>query len=189
MSKAKKDRYKKVGDHRLIEIRVKTAPQLFDNRDPAPFWERDLSDDFVDYISSAAKEIPLKSSLKIVIHIDAPETSDLTRDNIIEAIKSQTAYQTELQERSLHDHVRRGQWVLLLGAVILAVCLGLATTIADEPPPTRLLTMAKEGLIIVGWVSIWRPVEVLLYDWWPIYDRLRLLRKLLNTEIEIHFGK
>ena len=189
MSKAKKDRYKKVGDHRLIEIRVKTATQLFDNRDPAPFWERDLSDDFTEYISSAAKEIPFKSAIKIVIHIDAPETSDLTRNDIIEAIKSQTAYQTELQERNLHEHVRRGQWVLLFGALILATCLGLSTTIADDPTPTRWLAMAKEGLIIIGWVSIWRPVEVLLYDWWPIYDRLRLLRKLLNTEIDVNFGK
>jgi hypothetical protein len=48
--------------------------------------------------------------------------------------------------------------------------------------------MLKEGLIIIGWVSMWRPMELLLFDWLPIYDKLRLLRKLLSTEIDIQFG-
>lgn len=25
-----------------------------------------------------------------------------------------------------------------------------------------------EGLIILGWVANWRPIEVFLYDWWPL---------------------
>jgi hypothetical protein len=38
-----------------------TAHQLFDERDPAPFRERDLSADAVDYIVGAAEEIPAQS--------------------------------------------------------------------------------------------------------------------------------
>jgi hypothetical protein len=26
----------------------------------------------------------------------------------------------------------------------------------------------REGLLIGGWVAMWRPIEVFLYDWWPI---------------------
>ena len=36
----------------------------------------------------------------------------------------------------------------------------------------------KQGRVIMGWVALWRPLEIFLYDWWPIcaeaklYDRL-----------------
>ena len=42
----------------------------------------------------------------------------------------------------------------------------------------RLGEISKESLLIGGWVAMWRPLEVFLYDWWPIrleaqlYDRL-----------------
>jgi hypothetical protein len=93
-----------------------------------------------------------------------------------------------LQEQHLKDFVRRGQLVLLLGMAVLSICLGISTSIPD-PAPSRLLSMLKEGLVIIGWVSMWRPMELLLFDWLPIYDKLRLLRKLLATEIDIYFGK
>ena len=38
--------------------------------------------------------------------------------------------------------------------------------------------LIRESLLIGGWVAMWRPLEVFLYDWWPlvgertIYDRL-----------------
>jgi hypothetical protein len=25
----------------------------------------------------------------------------------------------------------------------------------------------REGFLIGGWVAMWRPLEVFLYDWWP----------------------
>jgi hypothetical protein len=36
----------------------------------------------------------------------------------------------------------------------------------------------RESFVIGGWVALWRPLEIFLYDWWPIraeaqrYDRL-----------------
>ena len=49
-SSSSRKRYRTSGDKSLIEVRVKNAQQLFDVRDPAPFRERDLDDDFVEYI-------------------------------------------------------------------------------------------------------------------------------------------
>ena len=27
--------------------------------------------------------------------------------------------------------------------------------------------IVDEGLLILGWVAMWKPLELLLYDWWP----------------------
>ncbi len=45
--------------------------------------------------------------------------------------------------------------------------------------------LISEGFLILGWVAMWRPVEVLLYDWWPLARRLALLRCLAAISIEV----
>jgi hypothetical protein len=45
--------------------------------------------------------------------------------------------------------------------------------------------MIEEGLIILGWVANWRPIEIFLYDWWPIVRHRNLLLRLANAEVAI----
>ena len=49
--------YRRDGGRVCIDIRVRTAAQLFDGRDPAPFLERDLDQHAVEYILDAADEV------------------------------------------------------------------------------------------------------------------------------------
>ena len=50
-------------------LKVRHSRQLFDGRDPAPFRERDLDEDAVEYFLAAAHEIPRKQPLSIVVTI------------------------------------------------------------------------------------------------------------------------
>jgi hypothetical protein len=43
----------------------------------------------------------------------------------------------------------------------------------------------KEGLTIIGWVAMWRPLEIYLYRWWPIRHLGRIYRKLGEIPVEI----
>ncbi|CAN5622168.1 hypothetical protein BH10BDE1_BH10BDE1_09390 [soil metagenome] len=182
----KKHRYRQSGGKSLIEIRIKTAQQLFDARDPAPFRERDLDDDFVDYIVSAAREAKRKTPLKILIYIEEAESADLPRQSIQEAITTFFAYQTDRQHNDLKSFMRRAQVFLVIGLGILATCLGLVQNFF-KPGEYGALGILREGLVIFGWVSIWKPLELILYDWYPLYEKLRFNRKLLRSEIEIKF--
>src|SRR5687767_10788337 len=51
-------RYRSENGRSCIDLKVRHSRQLFDNRDPAPFYERDLDDDAVTYLLDAAQEIP-----------------------------------------------------------------------------------------------------------------------------------
>jgi len=48
--------------------------------------------------------------------------------------------------------------------------------------PAAMSTPSRESLTIVGWVAMWRPVEIFLYDWWPLVRRIRVYKNLLNLE-------
>lgn len=180
-------RYKKYQGKRWIEVRVKSPLQLFDSRDPAPFHERDLDDDFIEYIVSAAREFSYSSILKIIIYIEEPEEKNLPQPFIKEAIHSFLAYQIDLQRGVLRSFVKRTQIFLVIGILILVACLMAAQSI-EVPTPPGAYGILREGLIIFGWVSIWKPIEVSLFDWYPLYEKIRFYRKLLNTELDIRFG-
>ena len=38
---------------------------------------------------------------------------------------------------------------------------------------------------IGGWVAMWRPIEVFLYDWWPIRREARLYDRLAVMPVRI----
>jgi len=56
------------------------------------------------------------------------------------------------------------------------------------PNPLGVLGILREGIIIFGWVSIWKPIELMLFDWIPLFEKVRLNKKILETEIDIHFS-
>lgn len=183
----KKYRYKHAEGKRWIEVRVKSSQQLFDARDPAPFRERDLDDDFVEYILSSVREFTISSPLKIVIYVEETETNDLPKDSIREAIRSYFAYKIDLQRGELKAFMKQAQLFLFIGLIVLATCLGIAQSLTIPSPPGAL-GILREGIVIFGWVSIWKPIELILFDWYPLFEKIRFYKKLLGTEIDIRFA-
>ena len=51
-----------------------------------------------------------------------------------------------------------------------------------ENPVQRLV---EESLLILGWVANWRPLEIFLYDWWPLARRRDLYRRLAAAAVEL----
>ncbi len=65
---------------------------------------------------------------------------------------------------------------------MLVVFLTLAELTVSLPsgPPREIL---REGLVITGWAAMWRPLEVLLYDWWPLVDERRQVSRMLEAPV------
>jgi hypothetical protein len=49
--------------------------------------------------------------------------------------------------------------------------------------------IVAEGLLIVGWVAMWRPLEIFLYEWWPIRRRCWILAKLAKISVIVRGTK
>ena len=73
---------------------------------------------------------------------------------------------------------------LAIGIMFLIACLVLRRALVIRSLPTDRAVIG-EGLLILGWVAMWRPVEVLLDDWWPLARRRALLRRLAAIPIEV----
>jgi BON domain len=70
---------------------------------------------------------------------------------------------------------------LLIGLIALAGATALGDFFASLMKGSRIGEILRESLTIGGWVSMWRPLEVFLYDWWPIRNEARLSDRLATT--------
>jgi hypothetical protein len=48
-----------------------------------------------------------------------------------------------------------------------------------------VLRILGEGLLILGWVAMWGPLDVFLYGWWPIVGRCRILERLAVVDVDL----
>jgi hypothetical protein len=168
-----------------IELRVDRLAQLFHSLDPYPFRERDLDKEAEDYIVSWARELETDQPLKIVVHAPTNEAQTKAAAELHEALARYFAYRAESVQRELNELFRVGWRSLASGMAVLAACLFSAHFLAGyffQPPVQRLV---EESLLILGWVANWRPIEIFIYDWWPIVRRRNLYRRLAEARVEI----
>ena len=183
---SRRARYRVEDGRSCIDLNVRHSRQLFDGRDPAPFRERDLDEDVVEYLIEAAQEIPRKQSLKIVVTISEEPEPRLVPDVIVEAVREHFIHERGQIGRRLGEHVRRGRMFLSIGLAMLVVFLTLAE-LTVSLPSGPLRDILREGLVITGWVAMWRPLEVLLYDWWPLVDERRQVSRMLEASVSIRY--
>jgi hypothetical protein len=168
-----------------IELRVKEIGQIFHTLDPLPFRERDLDSGVEEYIVGWAGEIAGDHEISIIVHLPTAEAQRTEALHIEEVIRNYFAYRSKVLGWELRDLFRTGRVSLVIGLAVLAVCIALGKGAGDLLGTDYLGRFLEEGLIILGWVANWRPVQIFLYDWWPIVRRRRLYRRLSLVQVKI----
>jgi len=169
----------------LIEIRVNDIAQLFHTLDPFPFREKDLAGEAEDYIVRWAREMPGNRPFKIVVHIPDNEPQKGASRDFVEAFNRYFGGRAAVVQRDLNELFRIGRRSLLIGASILAVCFLLAHLAGNHLTETAFKRLTEESFLILGWVANWRPLEIFLYDWWPLAHRRDLYNRLSVATVEL----
>lgn len=169
-----------------IQIRVREIGQIFHTLDPLPFRERDLDAGVEEYILGWAGEFAEEHEISIIVHLPPAEARRDEAGHIEEAIRNYFAYRSKVLGWDLRDLFRTGRASLSIGLAVLASCIVLGKGASGFLGAGYVGRFFDEGLIILGWVANWRPVEIFLYDWWPIVRRRRLYRRLSVARVKIH---
>lgn len=168
----------------VIEVRLLELKQLFNSFDPSPFRERDLNSDAADFIVGWARETPRDKRFALRVHLEqliGPEAPEVLGIAVREYFKSRAAG-CRLQLRQLF---RVGRISLIIGVLFLGGCLILSDLTEEMFRGWRFARLVQESLVIGGWVAMWRPLEIFLYEWWPIRSEARLNERLSIMPVEI----
>ena len=171
-----------------ISLRLREIGQLFNSMDPTPFHHRDLDPEAEKFIESWAQEFPSGSRFLLLIHLEKkPADGDATA-LLSEAIHNFFGYEAQMADRELRRLLRLGRTSLLVGLGFLTLCtLGAKAlgALGDGP----YLEILRQGLVIAGWVAMWRPIQIFLYEWWPITRRRSMLHNLSRAQVRVVEGQ
>lgn len=167
-----------------IDLHLREVAQLFDSLDPCPFYERDLDADAEAYIVASTRELPQRPQA-IVIYVDRSNGEADEARNLETAIHEHFARKLELATRELHVLLHRGWISLLIGLAFLGTLLVLSEAVVQRLTPGPLASVLRESLLIGGWVALWRPLEIFLYDWWPIVGKRRTYAVLASVPVSV----
>lgn len=174
--------YRREGDWNLVELKVSSPAQLFNSLDPAPFRERDLDANAAAYLVDAMRELHGHRHVKVVIHLPQPG-DPATAGTIAEAIHNFFRYREQAARLALRRVLRLGRASLLVGLLFLVCCtLVWRFVFTGDDVVDRIFS---EGFLIIGWVAMWRPLEILLYEWWPVLSDARLYARLAGLPVEV----
>jgi hypothetical protein len=167
-----------------IEVFVDRIEQLFNSMDPSPFHERDLDDDAEEFIVSWAQEFPPRDPVSLLVHVNQLPAHRNAQRLVETAVHNYFSYRVKLNRLEFRHLLKQGRTNLIIGLIFLGGCL-LTSELLLRQEPRSLSIIARESLIIAGWVAMWRPIRIFLYDWWPVLRLSHLYEKLSRMHVEV----
>lgn len=172
-------------DRATLEIHVAQSKQLFNAMDAAPFRERDLDPNAEAFIVGWAEETFPGQPLGLIVRLGrrsaTPDDVCMLRDAVHEHFR-QRASATRRQLRRLF---RVGRISLLIGVAFVAAAIVFGEFVAGLMSKESYGSIVKESFAIGGWVALWRPMQIFLYDWWPIRAEARLHDRLSEMDVRV----
>lgn len=173
-------------DCELIEVHVTELRLLFNPIDPSPPREKDLDSRAEEFILAWARAAKRNARLALQVDVDTagrPDEASTVRDAVHEFFRQRSLSAS----RRLSQLFRIGRTSLLIGISFLAAAVTAAGLVDRALGQTAFGALLRESLVIGGWVALWRPLEIFLYDWWPILAERRLYDRLSGMPVKTTF--
>ena len=162
----------------MIEVHVADLQQLFNSLDPTPFRKRDLDPQAEEFIAGWARELDADKPIGLVVHVDTGEPTHDQVNTLNEAVRDFFGERASRSRQRLRQLFKVGRISLVIGLLFLTASIAVGDMIASMLEDSGFAGVVRESLLIGGWVAMWRPLEIFLYDWWPIRAEARLMNRL-----------
>lgn len=165
-----------------IILRLDTIDQLVEIRPPSPFPTSRLRKEAEQYIVERLTELPSTSTPKLIIAL--PRSAAADARHVTESVHQHFAFRRGEAEKRL-TRVRQLGWrTLVIGIVFLSATILIVEIMKRYLPTGNLASLVEGGLTILAWVALWRPGELLLYEWYPFHRDAKLFSRLEHAGIE-----
>jgi len=156
------------------------APE-FDAFSDQPFYGSGL-DEIIKEVKNTNRRSEFKISLFLPAGSIAPELTGKTRLAL-------DRYCTHMVEESRRETALlrwEGFEALQTGLVFMAICLSISLYISKQAwIPELIQTFIGQGLSVVAWVSMWKPIDIFLYQWWPHWHTRFVFQKIKRAELVV----
>lgn len=165
----------------VVEVAVGDPGQLFEPLDASPAAHRHLEEKVEQFILREAEE-RRAGEYALVVRVPAAAISSADEMTLGEGIRHHFGHRADEESARLRALIRDGRRDVMIGLVFLFIC-GLAGLFALRLLPRALGIFVEQGVLILGWVALWRPVDLFLYELRPLRRRRDLLKALARMDV------
>lgn len=167
-----------------VRIHILELAQLYNSLDPSPFWDRDLDRNAAEFIEGEFRERPWADTWHLIVYVRTGEADAQTLQSALESYYDRLTTSTRCE---LREHFRSARLGLLAGLTLFGVFMTARALLRAAAP--SMPTAVDEGLIILAWLTLWRPAETLAYEWLPLYRRQRLYARLRAVRVSVQLER
>jgi len=147
------------------------------------FLKSTLQTDAEEFIIEEAEALPPKAAINIKVHLASSEVKH--KDDIAPAIRRHFSYRREQSQKEYKSIFKLGWRILFIALGLLAVIFSITEIAFYYMPDNKPVRFIHESFIILSWVALWRPLELLLYEWHPVKTDINLYSRLEQSNVQV----
>lgn len=167
----------------LIDIQLDKYRDVYSDWDYSPFQNRDLDDDFVDFLLECSYEIGLKYAMKVIFHLPKMIQDENREMKSTKGIRHFFGYQFKRNKNYMARVIRDALVFFLLGTLFIALGAILKNTLSES----LFEQVLTEGLYIGGWVMMWEMFSTWFFEVKKYRKKLKHFKRLQTIEYEYFY--
>jgi hypothetical protein len=125
---------------------------------------------------------------KLVLVLPPEKIPEDGGERIMLALHRQAELRLAVQKRELRNTYRNGWRAMLIALGLLAICLAISSVFASDFTEGMRPLIRKTfeyGFEIIGWVIMWHPVDVIVFEPLMIRWRIKSLKTLAGMQVVV----
>jgi len=171
----------------LFTFRFKALGQLFDEGDPTPLPEKELTEEAEDVIAGHLDEYRVSKPANLVIELPEKDITDVSSLLITQGVHNHFRFRYDDLSHDMKIHLREGIYSIILLLVNIAILVALVYfATKNEIPLDAVTTALIVGFItIMNWVTVWHTYEHFMYDYRNLARKRWIFEKITKIPVTI----
>jgi hypothetical protein len=163
----------------IVEVKLKTYSDIFNDLDPSPIKKRDLDQDFISYMDDSFEYLPL--NCKVELHFYIPEKhEDIEKEKRIRTgIKTYYDFMMLFVLKQIKKLRKEVGIFIIISVFSLFTSFFLSSTVETN----YFYKIIIEGFNIGGWVFLWEAINILIFKIRKLKDEIIRYERISTTPI------
>lgn len=171
-----------------VTLQLSDIHNFFQTQEVDPFLGENIEESGIDQLMDTLKARPGRSPsvTRIAIRLPAAAITPDLPQRTRAAIGAYCRARIRLAEQKKRDIFLQARRAVPVGFFFWAFCLVMSLLFESIFGHEEILgRIFSEGFIITGWVGLWHPAELVLFDWRPYSRDIRLYQQIAAMEVVI----
>lgn len=167
----------------VIEVSLEYYHELFNGWDASPTRKKDLDSELLDFIETAAYDIPMKQKVKLSFGIPISEKDDKLEASSKTAIHNNFKMIIHFINKQLSLNNRKILTYITLSFTFITLAYIMVSFYEDS----LTFNILREGFFIGGWFLLWESFSLFFFDSYEVRNRRKRFQRYLDSEIEFRY--